>query len=74
MKKITQIAIFALILALPFILSAQPLPYDESIGGGNGNAPTGGGAPLGEGILLLFALASAYGTRKFVAARRKIMD
>lgn len=73
MKNIIQLVVIVLVLTLPVLLSAQPLPYDEGIGGGNG-APTGGGAPLGGGLLVLLALAIGYGTKRFVDCRKKIMD
>jgi len=47
MKKVIQILAIALIILVPVILTAQPMPYDQAIGGGAGSAPVGGGAPIG---------------------------
>ena len=40
---------------VPVILTAQPHPYDPSIGGGTGGSPAGGGAPIGGGLLILLS-------------------
>jgi hypothetical protein len=50
MKKLVLILAVALIILVPFILSAQPLPYETAYGGGEGAYPVGGGAPIGGGI------------------------
>jgi len=46
------------------VLFSQPLPYDTSIGGGEGSNPVGGGAPLSGGLLILLSLGLGYGTKK----------
>ena len=74
MKKAIQILAILLVILLPVILSAQPLPGDGTIGGGAGSAPAGGGAPIGGGILILLSLAIGYGTKKLVEARKKVME
>ena len=73
MKRVIQILAIILVMLIPVILSAQPMPYDESIGGGD-NVPIGGGAPIGGGILLMLSLAIGYGAKKLVDARRKVLD
>lgn len=74
MKKAIQILVIAVVILLPVILSAQPLPSDESLGGGTGGSPVGGGAPIGGGLLILLSLAIGYGTKKVIEIRRKVMD
>jgi hypothetical protein len=74
MKKITSIAAFLVILALPILLSAQPQPSDPSIGGGAGASPVGGGAPIGGGFLVLLSLALGYGVRKVYDFRKKALE
>jgi hypothetical protein len=74
MKKAIQILVILIVILVPVILSAQPMPYDQTIGGGAGSAPAGGGAPIGGGILILISMAIGYGTKKFYEIRKKVMD
>ena len=73
MKKVIQILVLLIVVLVPVILTAQPHPYDPSIGGGTGN-PTGGAAPIGGGLLILLSLAIGYGTKKIYDARKKVMN
>jgi hypothetical protein len=71
MKKI--LAITAVLMISGFSLCAQaPPPPPENAGSGGG--PVGGSAPIGSGIFLLIALASAYGGKKVFDFRKKIVD
>ena len=74
MKKVIQILVLLIVVLVPVILTAQPHPYDPSIGGGTGGSPAGGGAPIGGGLLILLSLAIGYGTKKVIEIRRKVMD
>jgi hypothetical protein len=74
MKKVIQILAILFVILVPVILSAQPMPYDPSIGGGAGSAPVGGGAPIGGGLIIMLSLAVGYGTRKIYEARKKVLD
>ena len=74
MKKAIQIIVLLLVVLVPVILTAQPHPYDPSIGGGTGGTPAGGGAPIGGGLLILLSLAIGYGTKKIYDARKKVLD
>jgi hypothetical protein len=74
MKKVIQILAIALIILVPVILTAQPMPYDQAIGGGAGSAPVGGGAPIGGGLLIMLSLAIGYGSRKIYEIRKKVLD
>lgn len=74
MKKVIQVLAILFVILVPVILSAQPMPYDGSIGGGAGSAPLGGGAPIGGGLLILLSLAVGYGTKKIYDIRKKVLD
>jgi hypothetical protein len=71
MRKAIQILVLLMIIMVPVILTAQPHPYDPSIGGGTGN-PTGGAAPIGGGLLILLSMAVGYGARKIYNLRKKV--
>ena len=66
MKNIYKIITVSLILAIALFIStpvqADPpgMPGDH---GTDGDVP-GGGAPIGSGVILLVAMASAYGSKK----------
>ena len=76
MKKVIQILAILLVILVPVILIAQPMPWDPGVGGGTGGTPVGGGggAPLGGGLIILLSLAIGYGTRKIYEARKKVLD
>jgi hypothetical protein len=74
MKKIIQVLTFVAYVMVPFILSAQPQPWDPNVGGGEANNPVGGGAPIGGGLLILLSLAIGYGSKKIYDARKKVLD
>ena len=74
MKKVIQILVLVLIILVPVILTAQPMPSDPLIGGGTGGTPAGGGAPIGGGLLILLSMAIGYGTRKIYKLRKKVLD
>jgi hypothetical protein len=74
MKKVIQVLAILFVILVPVILTAQPMPYDPSIGGGAGSAPLGGGAPIGGGLLILLSLAVGYGTKKIYDIRKKVLD
>lgn len=71
MKKIMKITVIATLILLPWILMSQPAPWDPAIGGGEGNYPVGGGAPLGGGLIMMLLLAAGYGVRKFQLFRKR---
>ncbi|MCD4681688.1 MAG: hypothetical protein K8R86_00280 [Bacteroidales bacterium] len=77
MKKVIQILAILLVILVPVILTAQPMPWDPSIGGGAGSAPVGGGgggAPIGGGLIILLSLAIGYGTKKIYDIRKKVLN
>jgi hypothetical protein len=71
MKKVIQILAISIVVLLPLILSAQPMPFDPGVGGGETTNPVGGAAPLGEGIILLLIMGLGYGVRKYKQLLKK---
>ncbi len=75
LKTCTMLCIgtITLITINPLTSSAQngdpPPPPGEH--GQNGNQVPGGGAPIGDGLLLLVAMGTAYGLRKRMAGKNK---
>jgi hypothetical protein len=75
--KIISIAILALIINLGSVNQlhanggAPPPPPPQH--GQGGNVP-GGGAPVGEGLLILSVLAGAWGVKKMRSAQKKSAD
>ncbi len=71
MKKYitTSISLFLLFMLLSFaspVLAQEPPPPPPGHGT-NGNVP-GGGAPIGEGLIILVAMGAAYGYKKWKTA------
>jgi hypothetical protein len=65
MKKIILLAVFVAISS--FALLAQgppPVPPTSANQGGTGPVGDSGGAPIGNGIVLLITLAAGYGAKK----------
>jgi hypothetical protein len=61
MKKLIILSVFLMISSFTLIAQAPPNPPQNANEGGG---PVGGGAPIGEGIVLLSVLAAAYGGKK----------
>jgi hypothetical protein len=55
-------------------LLAQPMPGGDPSGGGSGNLPVGGSAPIGSGLVILLALGAGYGSKKVYNARKKLEE
>jgi hypothetical protein len=55
--------VIGLVCFMPLGLSADP-PGMPGNHGSNGDAPPGGGAPIGSGITLIIAMSAAYGSKK----------
>jgi hypothetical protein len=64
-KTVKVIALIAVFVLVGFLAQAQPHAGQSSGGGAVVGGRIGAGAPIGSGTLLLVALASVYGTRKF---------
>ncbi|KAF0193412.1 MAG: hypothetical protein FD166_3705 [Bacteroidetes bacterium] len=74
MKNIIRILSITSLLVLCVSLNtaySQPAPDNQSDGNNVGGAPIGGGAaPIGGGLLILVALASGYGVKKFLYQKK----
>lgn len=69
-QSTTIILIFTLMLLCASPVVAQnPPPPPPPPHGQSGNVP-GGGAPIGEGLIMLVALGAAYGWRKWKATAK----
>ena len=63
--KMTVISfVFSLFFLLPASVNADPPGMPGGNHGSNGDAPPGGGAPIGGGIAMLIAMSAAYGGKK----------
>ncbi len=69
MKKYitTSLSLFVLFMLLTFAtpVSAQDPPPPPPPGHGEGGNVPGGGAPIGEGLIILVAMGAAYGYKKW---------
>ncbi|MEZ5082114.1 MAG: hypothetical protein R2750_01475 [Bacteroidales bacterium] len=74
MKKTIQILAILFVILVPVILTAQPMPWDPGVGGGEGGNPVGGGAPIGGGLLIMLSLAIGYGTKKIYELSKKVLN
>ncbi len=81
MKK--HFIIFRSLLLLAFVFTlqnvsfSQPPPPPTSNHGSAGNAPPGGGgdgAPIGDGLIFLVAMAGLYGGKKIYDARKPVEE
>ncbi len=69
-QSIKKAAIF-LLLVFTFVLSGIAQPPPPPTHGQNEDQPA---APIGSGIIILLALAGAYGAKKVYDARKKIRE
>jgi len=72
--SLLAILLFCLLLAketIPQGVGPPPPPPDTH---GESGDKEGGGAPIGGGTLLLIALGTAYGTKKYIDARKQITE
>ena len=74
-RKIFAYLCALVLLIAPGFLSGQNPPAPN---GGNNpsgvNSAVGGGAPLGGGLLIMLTLAAAYGTKKIVTSRKRLLE
>ncbi|MCD4736223.1 MAG: hypothetical protein K8R53_09285 [Bacteroidales bacterium] len=67
--------ILTILIVFPSLFAtAQPLPYDLAVGGGELNNPVGGGAGLGNGLLMMVTLGIGYGIIRYKQIKKKLMD
>ena len=74
MKKIFTKTIAILILSAGLLISLPAFaddPPPPPTHGEVGDIPAGGGAPVGEGLLILSVLGAAYGTKKWYSNHKQ---
>jgi len=80
MKNSFKLYITLIVLSIVFSVSTvsfsqPPPPPPPTLGHGySGDAPAGGGAPIGEGMFLLIGLAGIYGGRKVYDFRKALKN
>jgi hypothetical protein len=76
MKKIIKhIIILSFLVCLPAFISNIYADQPPDPGGGPGGGdPVGGGSPIGGGLTVMLALGIFYGTKKFLNARKKLLE
>lgn len=72
MKNIKLIIAGIFFLFLSIGVMAQPDPPAE--GHGSGNDASGGGAPIGGGLLILLSLGAAYGGKKLYDLKKESLE
>jgi hypothetical protein len=73
-KQIIRIAVIAILVAAPTLITlAQPNPGENS-GGAVGGGPIGGNAPIGGGLAIMLALGAAYAGKKAYSAQAERED
>ncbi len=68
MKRFLLIIMLLLFYLLPGNAQTSPSPPDPS---STGTQPAGGGAPVGEGLFILFGLAAVYGGKKWTERKKQ---
>jgi len=77
MKRIIRyIVIVTVLVCLPALISNvyADQPPDPGGGPGGGDPPVGGGSPIGGGLFVMLIFGFAYGIRKVLSTRNKLMD
>ena len=70
MIRLTVISfVFSLVFLIPTGVNADP-PGMPGSHGSSGDAPPGGGAPIGSGLALIITLSAAYGGKKVYRLNR----
>lgn len=74
-KNITSIITVAIFIFAPLFMNnvMADAPPDPGGGGPTGD-PVGGGSPIGGGLIVMLTLGAAYGTKKVLDVRKKIME
>jgi len=75
MKKVLiSILAVALFMLVPLFMNnvMADLPPDPG-GGGPTGPPVGGGSPIGGGLFVMLSLGIAYGSKKVLDIRKKLM-
>jgi hypothetical protein len=69
MKTIRYVLIITMLLAMPLLNFAQPLPNQNGNGSHMGQTPVG--APIDGGLSILLLLGAGYGTRKMLKLKKE---
>jgi hypothetical protein len=69
MKKIRSIILITMLLGLPLLNFAQPLPYQNGNNSHVGQTPVG--APIDGGLSILLLMGAGYATRKIYNLKKK---
>lgn len=73
MRKYLQLLVaLTLLISIHTVSIAQPPPPPNGGHGSNGDQVPGGGAPIGEGMFLLFGLAGLYAGKKVNDLRKPL--
>jgi len=75
-RNLKIVLIAAFLVTAPVLIFAQPHPNggNNPNAGGTTNNPVGPSAPIGNGTLILLALAAAYGSRKVYQSRETAQE
>lgn len=69
MKKIRSVFLITMLLGLPLLNFAQPLPNQNGNGSHVGQTPVG--APIDGGLSVLLLLGAGYGVKKIYNLKKK---
>jgi hypothetical protein len=69
MKKIRSVLLITMLMALPLLNFAQPLPNQNGNGSHVGQTPVG--APIDGGLSILLFLGAGFGAKKIAQIRKK---
>lgn len=73
-KILKTLIALTLFFSLQTVSFSQPPPPVEQGHGLSGDQPPGGGAPIGEGMYILFGLAGLYGGKKIYDHRKSLQS
>jgi len=75
-KAIFNLIITGLLIVVPVIIASAsaPPPPPPPPGGSGGQAPIGGSAPIGSGLVILISMGAAYGAKKVFNARKRLEE
>ena len=74
-KAVLNLILTGLFIAVPVIIASASAPPPPPPGGpGGGDAPIGGAAPIGSGIVMLLSMGAAYGAKKVYNARKRLEE
>ncbi|MCF8368204.1 MAG: hypothetical protein K9G76_04120 [Bacteroidales bacterium] len=69
-KTAVVLIVLALVVSAQVFADAPPDPGGDPTGGN----PVGGGSPIGGGLIFMLTLGIAYGTKKIMTLRKKILN